>query len=318
MTVGLIFAFLFFVGSLVGWCLEFGYRNLVSHNGPKLGFFINPGFCRGPYLPIYGVGVCVMFAISYVLTPEKGDAPVWAIILGIGVCMSLIELIGGWILLKFLNMRLWDYSKFPGNFKGYICPQFSLVWMVLGGAYYMLIQPIMVKGLYWLAENLAFSFMIGLFFGFFIVDLWLSNQDAMIVKEFGKDNETIIRYDELKAMIQRRNLETIQKTKFFNQLSFYESNLSEMLKDFDVDNLLGEGRLFVDSMKKKVEEIENEVGSRAEKISSAVENKAEKISQAVESSAGKISSAVGNSAEKISQAAGALKESDDGDRKDAE
>lgn len=231
MTTWLILAFLFFVGSLLGWWLEFAFRNLISHKGPRMGFFINPGFCRGPYLPIYGIGLSVMFVISFVLTPEKGYAPVWLIILGIGICMSLIEFIGGWILLKFANMRLWDYSKMPGNIKGYICPQFSLIWMTLGGIYYVVVHPLVIDGLIWLSKNLAFSFAIGLFFGFFIIDFYLSNRDAMIIKEFGNDNEVIVKYDELKAMVQKKRMENLVKTNFFNQTSIKGSELLESLKE---------------------------------------------------------------------------------------
>ncbi len=231
MTISLILAFLFFAGSLIGWGLEFLFRNLVSHKGPKLGFIINPGFCRGPYLPIYGVGLSVMFIISYYLTPDKGIAPVWAIVIGIGICMSLIEFLGGWMLLHFLNMRLWDYSDKPGNIKGYICPQFSLIWMTLGALYYILVHPMAIDGLIWLSKNLAFSFVIGLFFGFFIIDLSVSNRDAMIIKEFGEDNEVIIQYDELKAMIQKRRIENLMKSSFFNQTSFKGSDLMDSLKE---------------------------------------------------------------------------------------
>lgn len=249
MTTGLILAFLFFAGSLLGWCLEFGFRNLVTHNGPKLGFVINPGFCRGPYLPIYGVGICVMFLISIFLTPEKGIAPVWLIVLGIGVCMSLIEFIGGWFLHKKLNIRLWDYSTYWGNIKGYICPKYSLLWLVLGALYYLIVHPMAIDGLIWLSHNLAFSFFIGLFFGFFIIDFTLSNRDAMLIKEFGDDNEIVIQYEELKTMIQKKRLENALKASFFNQISLKDGELKEILKEHFKEALKKE-----ESIKEHIEE----------------------------------------------------------------
>ena len=36
------------------------------------------------------------------------------------VIMTLIELIGGMFLLKFFNLRLWDYSDEKFNYKGFI------------------------------------------------------------------------------------------------------------------------------------------------------------------------------------------------------
>lgn len=232
MTLGLIYAFLFFVGSLLGWCLEFGFRNLISHKGPRNAFFINPGFCRGPYLPIYGVGLSVMFTISYTLTPDKGYAPVWVIVIGIGICMSAIEYIGGWGLLKFMNMRLWDYSNEKGNINGFICPRFSLIWMILGCLYYVIIHPMAIDGLIWLSNNLAFSFTIGLFWGVFAIDMYVSNRDAQIIKEFGDDNEVVIKYDELKALIQKKRLEKLKSTSFFNQTYYKGAELKESLHEF--------------------------------------------------------------------------------------
>lgn len=229
MSFGLIMAFLFFAGSLIGWCLEFGYRNLVSHNGPKFLWFINPGFCRGPYLPIYGVGLTTMFIISYLLS--SSSAPKWTIVIGIGVTMSLIELFGGWMLLKFLNLRLWDYTQNRGNINGYICPRFSLIWTALGAAYYLWIHPVALNGLIWLSNNLAFSFFIGLFFGVFIIDLYLSNRDAVIIKEFAEYHDVVVKYDELKTLVQRRRLEKAQKTVFFNQTAAKVSDLREIFTE---------------------------------------------------------------------------------------
>lgn len=60
MNVFLTLAFLFFIGSIVGWILELFYRRIVSN-----GKWINPGFLVGPYLPLYGFRImCILFVIS--------------------------------------------------------------------------------------------------------------------------------------------------------------------------------------------------------------------------------------------------------------
>ena len=56
MSLLLTLAFLFFIGSVLGWVLELLFRNLTQHP-EKL---VNPGFCTGPYLPIYGFGLCAL------------------------------------------------------------------------------------------------------------------------------------------------------------------------------------------------------------------------------------------------------------------
>ena len=54
MSKFLIFVFIFFIGSMLGWLLELIFRRLVHKK------WINPGFLIGPYLPIYGFGLCAL------------------------------------------------------------------------------------------------------------------------------------------------------------------------------------------------------------------------------------------------------------------
>ena len=230
MNWGLVITFLFAAGCMIGWCLEFGYRNLISHEGPRGRYFINPGFCRGPWLPIYGIGLTVMFLITWFLTPDVGTVFVPLILIGIGLSMTLIEFIGGFLLLHLLNMRLWDYRKFRGNILGFVCPQFSLIWTALGALYYLFVHPLAIDGLIWLSHNLAFSFMIGLFCGLFIIDFNLSNQDAMVIREFGEDEAVVIKYEELRQLIQEHRLQNAQKARFFNQTSGGDSDLRMFLE----------------------------------------------------------------------------------------
>ena len=51
-------AFLFFMGCLLGWCLEVLYRRFTPANKERR--WINPGFLVGPYLPLYGFGLCTL------------------------------------------------------------------------------------------------------------------------------------------------------------------------------------------------------------------------------------------------------------------
>ncbi len=64
MSEFLILAFLFFIGSTVGWVIELVFRRFFSGSNPEHKW-INPGFCVGPYLPIYGFGLCTMYMITY-------------------------------------------------------------------------------------------------------------------------------------------------------------------------------------------------------------------------------------------------------------
>ena len=54
-----IISTLFAIGSLIGWIIELFFRRFVSQKK-----WMNPGFLTGPYLPIYGFGVLVLYGVS--------------------------------------------------------------------------------------------------------------------------------------------------------------------------------------------------------------------------------------------------------------
>ena len=215
----LALAFLFYWGAIEGWIIEFLFRNLISHKGPRGKYFINPGFCKGPWLPIYGIGLAVMFVISAAVTQINPNASPVLIIILIGITMNVIEFIGGFVLLKCFNLRLWDYRDRWGNIMGIVCPLFALIWTAIGAAYYLLLHKIVINELWWLYDNLAFSFIIGLFWGLFIVDFISSMKTVSAIKKYGDMHDVIVKVEELKQAMQKQRLDTQQKLKFFNEIA---------------------------------------------------------------------------------------------------
>ena len=61
----LVVTFLFFAGSLIGWGIELVFRRFFSANNPERKW-INPGFLTGPYLPLYGFSLVILFLLSYI------------------------------------------------------------------------------------------------------------------------------------------------------------------------------------------------------------------------------------------------------------
>lgn len=217
MNLFLTLAFLFFVGSVVGWVMELFFRHFASSSNPEHKW-INPGFCTGPYLPLYGCGLCLLFLIASLEDYNFIKNPFWnkvSLFLLMAVCMTVIEYIAGILSLKMTKVRLWDYSAEWGNLQGIICPKFSLIWATLGALYYFLIHPYILGALHWLSQNLAFSFVIGLFFGVFAVDIAQSAQLVAKLKTYAEENEVIVRYEAIKAHIRSRAEETKQKYHFF-------------------------------------------------------------------------------------------------------
>ena len=229
MSIFLTLAYLFFIGSVLGWVLELLYRN-ITQRPEKL---VNPGFCTGPYLPIYGFGLCVLYLLASLEKFNLLSSPFWnkvMLFVSMAIGMTLIEYIAGVFCLKFLKVRLWDYSDLWGNIQGIICPLFSFFWAILGALYYFLIHPYILDGLNWLANNLAFSFFIGMFFGIFIIDVAHSAQLVVKLKAFAEDNDVIVKFEALKAHIRTARMETSQKYHFFRPFRA-ERPLGEYLKE---------------------------------------------------------------------------------------
>ncbi len=217
MNLFLILSFLFFIGAVSGWGIELLFRRFLSSANPERKW-INPGFCTGPYLPLYGFGLCFLYLIASLESlpfMEVLRYPKVMLFVIMAITMTVLEYIAGIFLLKVAHLRLWDYSREWGNINGLICPKFSLIWASLGAAYYFLVHPKILDTLRWFSENLAFSFVIGLFFGVFLIDLSHSLEIAGKLKKFAAENHVVVRYEHLKLQIRKAYEEKKQKYPFF-------------------------------------------------------------------------------------------------------
>lgn len=130
------------------------------------------------------------------------------------IAMTVIELIAGEIFIVKMHVKLWDYTGNKFNYKGIICPLYSLIWAALGAVYYFFIHPYILDALNWLANNLAFSFFIGFFYGVFAIDLFYSLKLAEKIKTFAEENDMVIRYEEFKRHIRESSEERKEKYRF--------------------------------------------------------------------------------------------------------
>lgn len=198
MSYLVIISTLFVIGSLGGWVIELFFRRFVSQKK-----WMNPGFLTGPYLPIYGFGVLVLYAVSNI--PLGIDGHIWDVIIRIiiiGVGMSLIEFLAGLIFIKGLGVKLWDYSNRKGNIMAIICPSFSLIWLIVGSLYYFFLNPVLVYSITWIAENLIYTYFIGAVIGAMIVDFAYSIHLATKLKVFNEYRA--LRFEEFKKEFKNK------------------------------------------------------------------------------------------------------------------
>ena len=129
MNLFLTLAFLFCIGSILGWVLEVVFRRFFSAH-----HWVNPGFLIGPYLPLYGSSLCVLYLLAE-LEPLIAVEQAWLrkllLFLLMAVAITLLEYVAGVIFIHGMKIKLWDYSDRWGNIGGIICPLFSFFWMVL-------------------------------------------------------------------------------------------------------------------------------------------------------------------------------------------
>ncbi|MCQ2609423.1 MAG: putative ABC transporter permease [Lachnospiraceae bacterium] len=207
-------AYLFFLGSLLGYILEVFYRRFTPNNKERK--WINPGFCIGPYLPIYGIALCVLRSLAYLAENSGMDDTVIGMLEMFGImaiCITIIEYFAGVICVKVFNVRLWDYRKEFLNLQGHICLKFTIYWWLLSAFYYFVIDNHVVAALTWLKDNLSFSFVIGYFFGVFSIDIIYSSNLLMKMREFAMNNQITVGYEKLVSYAKDKWMEKHNKNK---------------------------------------------------------------------------------------------------------
>ena len=189
---------LFVFGSVVGYIIELFFRRFVSQHK-----WMNPGFLVGPYLPIYGFGVLGLYGLSELFNIiPKDNMDAWLVIilqiLAIGIILTVLELIAGLIFTKWFKLKLWDYSNRKWNFKGVICPLFSLIWTIIGSIYFFFIHQYLKDGVEFLANNTIYFFFTGLVLGMILVDFAYSIHLATLVRKTIQNKKTVVNFDRLK------------------------------------------------------------------------------------------------------------------------
>lgn len=128
--------FFFFLCSIIGFLWEVLLMYFLN------GSYVNRGFFYGPWLPIYGTGGVLFHMLFGVKIHHKQTAsvinfhprrqtPFLLRFLRVFVLTAFlgtgIELALGWFLDTFLNLRYWNYTTYPLQFRGYVC-----LWSALG------------------------------------------------------------------------------------------------------------------------------------------------------------------------------------------
>ncbi len=230
MNLFLVIMFLFFAGSLIGWGIEIVWRKFFSKNNPEHRW-INPGFLTGPYIPLYGFCLTILFVLSFIDVTFIENKIIRQTVLFIfmALCITLIEYIAGLIFIKGMKIKLWDYSKNRGNIQGIICPLYTFFWYVLSAVYYFLIHPKILNWLYWFTNHLTFCLVVGFFYGVFAVDIVYSFGIMNRLRRFAKENKYVILLENLHQQIRKMNEENKEKVHFWLTTKSEQITMTEIL-----------------------------------------------------------------------------------------
>lgn len=232
MNFFLVLAFLFFAGSVIGWGIELFWRRFFSRNNPERKW-INPGFLTGPYLPLYGFSLVILFSLSFIKVDFIENIYLQKAVLFVLMALSItfFEYIAGLIFIKGMKIKLWDYSNCWGNIQGIICPLYTFFWLVLSAAYYFLIHPHILNWLFWFTNHISYSFFVGFFYGVFAVDVCYSLKIMVKIRKFAKENKVLIQLEQLKSKIRAVNDENKEKIHFWLAMKSEKFQLPDILKE---------------------------------------------------------------------------------------
>lgn len=116
--------FFFYFYCFLGWVWETCYVSVLKAK------WVNRGFMRGPFLPIYGSGAVVVLIFTLPFRTNAG------LVFLVGMTSAtLLEYFTGVAMEKMFHVRYWDYSSQRWNLNGHICVTSSLAW----GAFSMIL-----------------------------------------------------------------------------------------------------------------------------------------------------------------------------------
>ncbi len=109
--------FIFYIYCFFGWCFESTYVSL------RTGHWVNRGFMRAPFLPLYGSGAILLLVVSR----PFADNVVLTYLAGC-IGATLLELATGMTMEWLFKIKYWDYSRQRFQFKGHICLSSTIAW----------------------------------------------------------------------------------------------------------------------------------------------------------------------------------------------
>lgn len=239
---------LFFIFSLVGWCIEVTLKYRQFHR------FINRGFFVGPLLPIYGTGA-VLITVSVSALSSVDSSVGTTFVTSFFVC-GFIEYLASFFMEKKYHARWWDYSQKPMNLKGRVWIG-NLILFGLGGILiYEIIDPVLLPALSSLSM-LVREIVAGVLSAIFIADFIVSYFVMKLVKEGVESSEA----DNTEAISKEVRMLLSNKSVFYRRFAdaypeviYKTEKIAKRLEDIKVESekIRQEAEARIDDINKKL------------------------------------------------------------------
>ena len=188
----------FIIYSFMGWLVEEIYAIFITKN------LTNRGFLVGPLCPIYG-----FTSVALILLLNNFKDNIIVLFLLSVLIAAVIEYLTSWILEKFFNVKLWDYSndsKF--ELKGRIALFTLIPFGILGTAAVLIVNPFI--------QNIINSININIIFNVSIVIIVLLLIDIVfsvfIIKKTSCTGDITDKKNEEVKKHLKKTTEKVQKT----------------------------------------------------------------------------------------------------------
>lgn len=184
--------FLFF--SFLGWLLDSSYRSLTERK------WVNAGYFKGPFCPIYGFGGLALLSVFTYFS----FLPLFILFMVAGISLVIVEYLGGVFAEHFLRLKLWDYSSSHYHLGGHIDLLHSSYWFFLSVSCYYLFFPFMkiIEKVIFVPEFLELPLLV--IFVVAGIGLTVKRNPLQFLEIKGKViNMTVEKYGDLFANIER-------------------------------------------------------------------------------------------------------------------
>ncbi len=152
----------FFIYSIIGYIIETCYGIISGNN-------YQSGVLNGPWAMIYGFGGLLIILFSNYLFKHlhlKRWIETIIVFFIMIVILSVMELIGGYLIEFLLGITFWDYTNYEYNLGKYICLETSLIWGILSLILIYIIEPFLRNFILKIPRFVTFLLVL-----FFIIDL---------------------------------------------------------------------------------------------------------------------------------------------------